>query len=461
MEEGFPTVSEPDDAAFILDRLRGLEKVIPAAVLDRVLADCGLDRQKSCLLSHGVMLWVVVAMGLLTHLPIRQVFKHARRLREGERTPPRNSLCDARRRLGADPVRLLHQRIVRPLATPQTPGAFYHQWRLMAIDGTLLDAPDSDANAAHFKRSDGGRGPGAFPQVRKLSLVELGAHVETALVIGGWQDAEQTLAPKLYDRIPADALLLADRGFYSVADWKTLDKQGIKLLFRIKSNLVLTPIRRLADGSFLAMIYDTVADRRKDRNGCVVRVIEYTLDDPQRTGHGEKHRMMTNLLDADKHPALALILLYHERWEIERVYDEQKTHHDPRRPGKPAHFRSETPMGVEQEAYAISLGHFVVRALMTAAAAQTGQDPDRLSYTGCFRILQARLPECDRSGSEGMTTWVRGLLWEMSQERIEPRRNRINPRVVKRKMSKYAKKRPHHRHPPPLTQTFAETVHIG
>ena len=44
-------------------------------------------------------------MGALTHLPIRQVFKRARRLREGETTPPRNSRCDARQRLGVDPVR--------------------------------------------------------------------------------------------------------------------------------------------------------------------------------------------------------------------------------------------------------------------------------------------------------------------------------------------------------------------
>ncbi len=461
MEEGFPESAEPDDADFILDRLQGLEKVISEEVIDQALAECGLDRQKSCRLSHRVMLWVVVAMGVLTHLPVRQVFKHARRMREGETTPPRNSLCDARQRLGVDPVRRLHERVVRPLATPQTPGAFYQEWRLMAIDGTLLDAPDTEANDRRFQRGNGGRGPGAFPHVRKVSLVELGTHVETALVIGGWQDAEQTLAPKLYDRLPADALLLADRGFYSVADWKTLDKQGVRLLFRIKSNLVLKPVKRLSDGSFLAKIYASSHDRKKDRNGVVVRVIEYTLADPQRTGHGETHRLLTNLLDAKKRPALELICLYHERWEIELVFDEQKTHHDPRRPGKPAHFRSETPAGVEQEVYAVSLGHFVVRALMAEAAAQTGRDPDRLSYTGCFRILQARLPECDGSSPEGLENWCRGLLWEMSQEVIEPRRNRINPRVVKRKMSKFAKKRPPHRHPPPLTKTFAETVLIG
>lgn len=285
-------------------------------------------------------------------------------------------------------------------------------------------------------------------------------HVETAFALGGWQDSEQTLAPGLYDRIPADALLLADRGFYGVKDWKALDKQGVKLLFRIKANLVLAPVTRLADGSFLARVYANSHDRNANRTGHTVRVIEYRLDDPQRAGHGERRRLLTNLLDAAADPALDLVCLYHERWEIELVFDEQKTRHDPRRPGKPAHLRSESPAGVEQEAYAVSLGHFVVRAVMAAAAGRTGEDPDRLSDTGCFRILQARLPECDASSPAAAARWYRSLLWELSHERLEPRQNRINPRVVKRKMSKYAKKRPRHRHPPPLTKTFAETVVI-
>ena len=151
---------------------------------------------------------------------------------------------------------------------------------------------------------------------------------------------------------------------------------------------------------------------------------------------------------------------YHERWEVELVFDEQKTHWDPRRAGKPAQFRSQTPAGVEQEVYALSLGHFVVRALMLETAKTDNRDVDRLSFTGCLRILQARLPECESSTPEGLEQWYRLLLQEMAQERIEPRRNRVNPRVVKRKMSKFQKKRPEHRGRPPLTKTFADTVVI-
>ena len=448
----------PDAAGRILDRLAGLEQVISAEAIRQALAATGKANPRSCRLTHEVMLWVVLAMGVLTSLSIRQVFKHARRLRVGEKTPGRSSLCQARRRLGVEPVRELFQAVVRPLATPATPGAFYQDLRLMGCDGTVLDVPDSEANQRAFQRASGSRGEGAFPQVRKVSLVELGTHVETAFAVGGWQDSEQVLAERLIDQIPDGVLLLEDRGFFSYAAWKKLVARQVQLLIRIKSNMVFRPLRRLTDGSYLAKIYPSDKDRRKDQNGIVVRIIEYTLNDPQRGGHGEHHRLMTTLLDETLYPAKELILLYHERWEEEITFDEQKTHQDPKRVTKPANLRSETPDGVLQELYVLSLGHFVTRALMVEAAAQAQIDVDRLSFTGCFQILECRLPECASQSPESFADWLAAVLWEMQQETIEPRRNRVNPRVIKRKMSKWLKKRPEHRGLPPLKKRFEETV---
>ena len=450
-----------DDAGRILDRLAGLEQVIPAEAVRQALQATGRTNQRRCKLTHEVVCWVVLAMGLLTDLPIRQVFKHARRLRVGEETPNRSSLCVARQRLGIAPVRHLFERIVRPLARPETPGSFYRGLRLMGIDGVVFDVPDSDANAAAFSRpSAGSRGGGAFPQVRKLSLVELGTHVEVAFVVRSSSHGEQSMIAGLFRHLTSEMLLLWDRGFFSYGLWQEVTARGVKILARVTGRLILEPIRNLADGSYLAKIYRTPDDRRKDRGGIVVRVIRYTLDDPQRVGHGEVHTLITNLFDEDLYPSKELIILYHERWEQELVFDEQKTHQDPRRPTKPAHLRSETPAGVIQEIYAVSLGHFVIRSLMFEAAGSAGLDPDRLSFLGCFQILKCRLPECNSSTPRRFEEWYRGLLWEMQQERTddEVRRNRINPRVVKRKMSKFKKKRPEHRRVPPLNKTFVDTV---
>jgi len=451
----------PDDSGRILDRLAGLEQVIPPEAVRQALQATGRTNQRRCTLTHEVVCWVVLAMGLLTELPIRQVFKHARRLRVGEETPKRSSLCVARRRLGVAPVRHLFEQVVRPLARPETPGAFYRGFRLMGLDGVVFDVPDSDVNAAAFGRpSAGPRGEGAFPQVRKLSLVELGTHVEVAFVVRPITQGEQGMVGALLRHLHPEMLLLWDRGFFSYGLWQEVASRGRKVLARVTSRLILKPIRNLADGSYLAQIYRTPDDRRKDCQGILVRVIRYTLDDPQRVGHGEVHTLITNLFDEDLYPAEELIILYHERWEQELVFREQQAHQDPRRTTKPAHLRSETPAGVIQEIYALSLGHFVIRSLMFEAAGSVGLDPDRLSFLGCFQVLKCRLPECTSSTPQAFEGWYRGLLWEMQLERTddEVRRNRINPRVIKRKMSKFKKKRPEHRSVTPLKKTFVETV---
>ncbi|MGH8677864.1 MAG: IS4 family transposase [Burkholderiales bacterium] len=445
----------------VLDRLAGLEKIISPDLVRQALLATGRINERSCRLTHEVMLWVVLAMGLLTDLPIRQVFKHARRLRpvsEMDQTPGRSSLCEARQRLGAEPVHYLFAHVVRPLATPQTRGAFYRGLRLVGCDGTLQNAPDTPANEQAFHRANGSRGPGAWPQVRKVSLTELGTHVEFAIAIGGWQDSEKTMLEALLQQIPADALLLLDRGFFSFLLWNKLVSRGVKVLARIASHMKLKPLHDRPDGSYLAKVYPSPQDRLMDRDGIVVRVIEYTHNDPRRVGCGDKHRLITNLLDPVAYPAKELACLYHERWEIELVFDEQKTHQDPRRASKPANLRSQTPEGVRQEIYALSLGHFIVRALMFEAATQADRDPDRLSFTGCLQVLRRALPDCDTRSFATLDQWYAALLKDMQDEPTDPRRNRINPRVIKQKMSKWPKKRAEHRGIPPLHKRFAETV---
>ncbi|MCH7685756.1 MAG: transposase, partial [Planctomycetes bacterium] len=269
---------------------------------------------------------------------------------------------------------------------------------------------------------------------------------------------EQSMVEGLLRDLPEDALLLEDRGFFGYNAWKRLNSRGVTVLARVPNWLILKPIRRLSDGSCLAKIYPNSYDREKDRNAIVLRVIRYKLDDPQRTGHDEEHVLITNLLDEKQYPAQELIPLYHQRWEHELVFDEQKTHQNPKRASKPAHLRSETPRGVVQEIYALSVAHFVVRAFMFEAAQPLGLDPDRLSCTGCFQILKCRLPECDSRNSQSLFEWYAALLWELQHEQIEPRRNRINPRVIKQKVKRWPKKRPHHRRPPPLTKTFRESI---
>src|SRR5438105_7533328 len=103
-------------AGRVLDRLLLLEQVIGPEQVRQALEDTGCCDSRRCRLTGAVIFWVVLAMGLLTDLPIRQVFKYARRLRPGEATPHRSSLCIARQRLGLAPLRCLFEQVVRLLA---------------------------------------------------------------------------------------------------------------------------------------------------------------------------------------------------------------------------------------------------------------------------------------------------------------------------------------------------------
>jgi len=180
-------------------------------------------------------------------------------------------------------------------------------------------------------------------------------------------------------------------------------------------------------------------NRAKRRVGSgKVRIIEYEIDDPARPGHAQRHRLLTTLLAPDFYPALDLVCLYHERWELEVTIDEMDTHQRL----LPRPLRSLHPVGVIQELYALLLAHFVVRTVMHQAAVAHDLDPDRLSFVNSLRLVCDALPEFQLvDPADHSRLWTR-LLGDIARFRLPERENRSNPRVVKRKMSKFKLKRP-------------------
>ena len=154
MKQGRSTLAK-DEAGRVLDKILLIEQVIGPAMVEQALRDTACFDSRACKLTREVTFWVILAAGILTTMPIRQVFKFTRTLRFGESTPHRSSLCIARQRLGLAPVRRLFELLVRPLATCLTRGAFHRDLRLVALDGTVLNVPDSAANANAFGRTSG------------------------------------------------------------------------------------------------------------------------------------------------------------------------------------------------------------------------------------------------------------------------------------------------------------------
>jgi hypothetical protein len=390
----------------ITDRiaLGALTSTFPPELVDRVVQETGRAEQRRRLLPARVVVYFVLALALYSHAAYEEVMRclveglgWAVRARRGRRSwpywhvPGASALAEARERLGAEPLKLLFAMAARPLATTATRGAWYRHWRLLILDGTCLDVPDSPANQALGRSKSGrGEGVGAFPQVRVVGLVEAGTHAIVDAAQGPYSSGEQTLARGLAREggpLGRGVLLLADRLFTGAELWRAMT--GADLVWRVKCASKTAPKlpvdQVLADGSWLSRIY-AASDRRK-RHSITVRVIEYTLTDPGRRTSVDRYRLVTTILDPDLAPAGELAALYTERWEIETALGELKT----TQRGPKQVLRSKRPELVAQEVWAHLLVHYALRAVMHTAALVEDLDPDRLSFVRSLRVIRRQV----------------------------------------------------------------------
>ncbi|MDF3291898.1 IS4 family transposase [Streptomyces silvisoli] len=358
-----------------------LTRVFPPDLVDEVIAECGRVEQRSRLFPARVVVYFVLAMCLFAGQGYEEVarlltqgLERVRRWEKAWQVPTTAAIGRARRRLGPQPLKVLFGRVCRPVAVQDTAGAWYRRWRLVAVDGTVFDVPDTEDNAGFFGRPGSGRGQqrSAYPQVRLAALVECGTHAVFAAATGPLSVHEQHLIPDLLGRLEPGMLVLADRGITGFELWRAAANTGADLLWRVRKNVVLPVVRDLGDGSYLSEIVAS-SDRGPRRDPARVRVIEYTLDG----GEEAVYQLITTLCDPHQAPATELAALYHQRWEIESALDEIKTHQG----GHQLVLRSRYPDGVEQEVYGFLLVHHALRETMHHTAHQAGLDPDRISFT--------------------------------------------------------------------------------
>lgn len=440
--------------------MEALDRAIPRATITTVLGEVDAEAVRERKLTMAAVVLVLLAMNLYTHLSIEAVLHQ---LGRGLRfvwpdpeivLPGKSALSYRRYQLGARPLVALFRRVCRPLTTPATPGAFLFGLRLMALDGTVEDVADTPANARAFGRHSGGRGDSAFPQVLGVYLVECGSHAVVDAGFWPCQSSERVGGRRLLRSVGPGMLVIWDRNFHRYAMVAAARQRGAQVLGRLPAGVQPELVRALADGSQLVSLRPSDERRRDPDARILVRLITYTLTDPARPGHGEVHRLVTTLLDPAVASAVDLACAYHERWEIEVTVDEIDTHQ--RLVGRP--LRSRRPVGVIQELYALLLAHYAVRALMHEAACQAGLDPDRRSFVHAVRVLHDALPEFQMVAPQEYPRLYARLLRDIARGKLPARRQRSNPRVVKRKMSKFRLKRDEHRHPPRLAGTFREAV---
>ena len=378
-----------------------LARVFPAEAVAASLDAHGCNSQRTRSFPATAGVYYCMALSLYPECSYEEVFaalSQGLAWANGSAQPPRvakSSISALRSRIGFEPLRSLVASCCLPLAEGgRDPHAFYNGLRLVALDGSNFELPDESANASEFGYPGSRTGHAAYPQAQCAVLVECATHAVLSAAIGKYRTVEWALCEELLPALNSSMLCMADRGFRGYARWKAAQATGAQLLWRASTHQILPIQQRLADGSYLSVLTPSQGSRDERRaQAVVVRVIDYSLpDQPGEPSVQTSYRVMTTLLDANAAPALELAALYQQRWQVEQVFDELKTHLMQSK----RILRSKTPALVRQEFYGWVLAHYAVRWLLHAGASKARLTHEQLSFKAHVQLLRREQP---RSGA--------------------------------------------------------------
>jgi hypothetical protein len=357
------------------------------------------------------------------------------------------AISHARVKLGVAVFRSIFYLFVLPF-TVISPD--FYGWVTVMFDGTAMNMPDTESNRKKFGKPKSSRGSGAFPQMRVMALLVLSMRLIFDIdyaPFNGKKTGERTLMLKILGKIKRlDFLFLFDAGFYSFLLVCQMKEKGFNFIMKISKSIKLCAIpgSHMPDGSYLASIKRKIEDGSRSANGkkkwkeveIIVRVIEFQIRGFRPV------RLITTIVDPTI-TAKEIIQHYHKRWDIEIAYDEIKTHQCATLRGQmPTIIRSKRSDLVEQELYAIVITYNMIRSLIYEAASKHDKDPCLISFLDTLQLIIDAAPFMSNTQGDEQNNMFDYLLELIADSLIDrPRRPRVNPRVVKVKMSKFKRKR--------------------
>jgi len=413
---------------FAPGHLGELTRIVPFEMVDAVLAETGRTQQRLRILPSRVVVYLLLAAGLFAEVGYLGVWDKLVAGLDGLglARPSGTAMWQARIRVGVAPLRALFDLLRGSAAGIRTAGVWWCGLLVAAIDGTVLDVPDSPGNLAYLGKNRSQHGTAGYPQIRLVVLVACGTRAVIDAVFGPKSAGETTQAMRLLRSLHAGMIVLLDRGFDSNDFLAAVGGTGAAFLARLGGNRKPRVLRRYRDGSYLSLI-----------GGLRVRIIECEITISTTAGRRTGvYRLGTTLLDHQRFPAPALVTLYHERWEVESTYLEIKSTLLGRRV-----LRSPNPALIAQEIYALLAVYQVVRIAITDAAEATdGVDPDRASFTIAVQAARDLIVQATNVIAETTIDLIGAIGRQLLDNLMPARRLRVSPRAVKRPLSRYAYK---------------------
>jgi len=410
---------------FAPGHLGELTQHLPFEMVDEALAQTRTVQVRVRDLPSRVVVYLLLAACLFPEVGYPGVWRKLTAGLDGigTATPTAGALAQARRRVGLAPLRWLFDLLRGPAATPGQRGTWWRGLLVCAIDGTTMTVPDTAAVLTRFRKQAGNHGGTGYPQVRLLALVACGTRTLIDAVFGPTAAGETTYAPRLLRSLRPGMILLADRNFAAQGLLGDIAATGADLLVRLKNGRTMPVLTRHGDGSYRSML-----------GALPVRVIEAEITISTTAGRRTGvYRLGTTLLDHHRYPAAELIGLYHERWEIETAYLELKSSILGGRV-----LRARTPVGVDQEIYALLVTYQLIRTAMAdATATRPDTDPDRASFTTALHAARDLVIQATGVIADTVID-LAGTIGRHVLAQLMPRRRlRVSPRIVKRAISKY------------------------
>ena len=415
---------------FAPGHLGELTQLVPFEMVDEALAQTKTAQSRIRDLPSRVVVYLLLAACLFPEVGYPGVW---RKLTTGLAgiavpAPTPSALLQARRRVGAAPLRFLFDLLRGPAAVPRDRGTWWRGLLVCAIDGTILTVPDAPANLTRFTKGGGHHGGTGYPQVRLLALVACGTRTIIDAVFGPTTCGETTYAPGLLRSLHRGMIVLADRNFAAQGLIAAIAATGADVLVRLKNGRAMPVLACYRDGSYLSLL-----------GSVPVRVIDCQITITTTAGrHTGRYRLATTLTDHHRYPAGALVRLYHQRWEIETAYLELKSTILGGRV-----LRARTPACITQEIYALLITYQLLRtAIADATSTVPGTDPGRASFTIAWQTARDQLTHA-AGVIAGTIIDLAGAIGQHVLAALLPaRRLRASPRIVKRAISKYQARGP-------------------